>query len=740
MSATKLSDKIQRAIDHVYTVTRELKEEYLADALKLEKHAKYNEDNCEGCARYGELLDLYEKRANEANVECSHTGCTSGLNATVCQECVDGLLSDARVQGRSDVRPPAAIAGVVKELQRRVDEATGTTVDFHVDSVRYVISQLRAALKQGEYPCPDCSEAKQCDTCTAFRWAKPTPEPADGERPSTITPEDVQVALDKPTDPTLRENLDRTFRTAPPNVRLRGNKPAPEPEGGEPACHAIMPPRHDDIMAECHSIMPPADSETLDDMALHTEPEGGELLPSSVNKHPEALVDFRNTLFLVSQGDGERAATAQWFLECFDNLRPALPRRSAEVAEVYRAAELARDALDRLIGDSDLDDDTSIEFRAMQALSAALDGSDKLAGSAPAEPGPDTLERVQRLEDLFVGYYRRNEGMGSLDIAAGKFGDWAAEMRAIRTELGMAEPSPDAGELADRMERLPTTAKMNSGTEGAIRAFAAEVRRLQPDAKAPASKTGLVYLVVTDDGVKSAHSSSAYAHLAAGRIVDLAPTVQPIVVHGAAEGECNDCRAWQERARSAKEARRQANAARDAARTKLEALQKEYAPLCRLLNRLQGHVAGERPADVAVRTITMLQSELRAERQAHEETRARVDLLETAIGNVLNRKHDGTAREYLAVVMDGTSDLIRGEYNEALAELEKTRKRMAELETHLNPTPNPGPPEPPRQSGCHPFSPPGVHWGGSRADVTASHHDPGSGSTRPPHPKPRGEK
>lgn len=34
----KLSEKIQRAIDHTYTVTRELKEEWLADALELENH------------------------------------------------------------------------------------------------------------------------------------------------------------------------------------------------------------------------------------------------------------------------------------------------------------------------------------------------------------------------------------------------------------------------------------------------------------------------------------------------------------------------------------------------------------------------------------------------------------------------------------------------------------------------------------------------------------------------------
>ena len=39
-------------------------------------------------------------------------------------------------------------------------------------------------------------------------------------RESTITPEEVQAVMDKPVDPTLRENLDKTFRTAAPSIRL----------------------------------------------------------------------------------------------------------------------------------------------------------------------------------------------------------------------------------------------------------------------------------------------------------------------------------------------------------------------------------------------------------------------------------------------------------------------------------------------------------------------------------------
>lgn len=52
----------------------------------------------------------------------------------------------------------------------------------------------------------------------------------------------------------------------------------------------------------------------------------------------------------------------------------ALPNQVCKehYAQLHQAAALAREALDHLMGDSDLPEDDSKEMKAMQALSAAL--------------------------------------------------------------------------------------------------------------------------------------------------------------------------------------------------------------------------------------------------------------------------------------------------------------------------------------------------------------------------------
>lgn len=50
-----------------------------------------------------------------------------------------------------------------------------------------------------------------------------------------------------------------------------------------------------------------------------------------------------------------------------------LEKMASTPSEETRALSLARDALDRMMGDTDLDDDDSIEMRAMRAIARALE-------------------------------------------------------------------------------------------------------------------------------------------------------------------------------------------------------------------------------------------------------------------------------------------------------------------------------------------------------------------------------
>lgn len=99
-------------------------------------------------------------------------------------------------------------------------------------------------------------------------------------------------------------------------------------------------------------------------------------------------------------------------------------RYAAEAARLREALRGTLDALDRLMGDSDLPDDDSPELRAMQAGLAALEGrcqrcgggTDVIIGHSMADgicPGCATIARLREaLEEIADGDGRCNSSLG----------------------------------------------------------------------------------------------------------------------------------------------------------------------------------------------------------------------------------------------------------------------------------------------------------------------------------------
>lgn len=791
----KLSEKIQRAIDHTYTVDKDIKNEWLADAVELEKGPS---------AAVVAMLRLWL----EYYPECPHSEGTEDNPAEDCCFTCD----TRRVLAGVEVQPPAAIAGVVAQTIEHMestlsDDTPSRRMVASALDVRQWISWLRAALEQGDKP-----PRTECHSCAYWH-----PEMDGG--PCVAT-------------------------------ECKHDQPAPEPEGGEllrelEAERTMRQALQEQLSGELPKLNP-GDSDVWSIEPGFLPPDGWMVLD-----------DERGTRWAIpTKSSIAKLHKAQAKLK-------ALPRRSAEVAEVerelrgwtqktlklyefqnadlkamirHRGKELERLA-DKLAGSAppvpEITPETAAQLRqesdeCSEAMAAKVDKMRR--GSAPAEPSPDAAEYERLLaenrkltsdwRDECKKTNRLSDKVGALEtelelLRAGnaepspddckKTCKTVAKLRldcktlveantrhfnaarAAGEELERLrkaqKPSPDAGELANRLKKKfrVIRSKIKSRQiqvaldtiDFGAEALCEEVRRLQPEpAKAPVHvwiyKNALaIYLRAMREKFPNWDGLSLYA---------AAPDSNPddyvcIQVLGAAEGECDGCADHEADIVRLIDEKCELLLERDAARAKLEE-QRAIACKYKDLSEAYGN------------EISNALKRLTAERQAHEETRRaersvsdaylrireivgawntkpggvdRFEVTEAAVRGLkervaeLEEHHDAACRigdhaHSEAAEAALINQRLATRIDDLCKDRETLRKRVAELEA--------GPPEPPRPHGqegqvmtVRGPQPDADRDGAPTLGITAPHGrvkgpEPDAGRTRkgkvmPPHPRPK---
>lgn len=230
---------------------------------------------------------------------------------------LNGLLDDSLVGSYGEEGGDRTLrTDVIRELE------TDGLVDVYSDTVRHTPLGLGVGigLINGEV---DRDEAKQLRKGIQDVLALPQYEPRAGQVASFERQARIRLnsLVDAPKTTTAAEATAEVTKRSRKESGSESSTGGEEEQGGAAAIAGVVEEMRESLYKRRGLVSIGWEQEMnswID--RLRAALEQGE----TVNKHPEGLADFRNTLFLVSRGDGERADTAQWFLECFDNLRPAL--------------------------------------------------------------------------------------------------------------------------------------------------------------------------------------------------------------------------------------------------------------------------------------------------------------------------------------------------------------------------------------------------------------------------------
>jgi hypothetical protein len=233
----KLSEKIKRAIDHVYTVTRELKEEWHGDALELEGKlfkARTNEARLDN----ERVLDMRKSQPPAAIA-----GVVEEMEERAEDDDLDGQLTDWIAQLRAAMDRPLAhdgVAGVVEEVAAWLDKQGNAWINsnthpdlppFGPSSLIVKARMLRTAMEQGEpNPCISCDDGEDGEPACGIDGGcdekrKPAPKPAD-------TLQRACQSASRELDAYAEKAQDQATETARHVGAIMGREPA----GGELRC------------------------------------------------------------------------------------------------------------------------------------------------------------------------------------------------------------------------------------------------------------------------------------------------------------------------------------------------------------------------------------------------------------------------------------------------------------------------------------------------------------------------